>query len=296
MNEKVTSDMASETGKTGFSQALRGILRRLGHSPTATAGLLIVLFWVVVAIGAPWLAPYTPSASDVAALADPTPGGQHWLGTDQSGRDILSRVIWGARTVLTVAPVAVFAAYLIGGLIGLFAGYYGGLVDTLLMRGADVILSFPPLIIFIMLIMTIGPSMTNVIIAVVIGNAPQIARLLRGATLEVKTLDYVSAAQVRGESGYFIIFGEILPNLRRLIFTDGCMRFGFCVVAIGVLGFLGLGLPPPTPDWGGMVKDTTKLLTVWPHMALIPAVALSSLVVGFNLLADGLQENVKRRG
>jgi peptide/nickel transport system permease protein len=158
-----------------------------------------------------------------------------------------------------------------------------------------VILSFPPLIIFIMLIMTIGPSTTNVIIAVVIGNAPQIARLIRGATLEIMTQDYVSAAQVRGESGLFIMFGEIVPNLRRLIFTDGCVRFGFSVVAIGVLGFLGLGLPPPTPDWGGMVKDTTKLLTVWPHMALIPAAALSSLVVGFNLLADGLQGTIRRR-
>lgn len=268
-------------------------LRRLGllrESPVGMIGGGLVLFWIVVAIFAPWLAPYDPNANDYLALADPTPSAEHLLGTDNQGRDILSRIIWGSRTVLIVAPIAVFSAYLVGCSMGLLAGYYRGWIDTLLMRVSDIILSFPVLILYIIIIVSFGPSAFNIIVAVVFTAAPQITRIVRGLTLELRERDYVAAAKMRGEPAWYIMLVEILPNARGPLIVDACLRMGYTTIAIGVLGFLGLGLPPPDPDWGGMVKDTYSMMSIYPHMSLFPCAAISSLVVGFNLLADGLRE------
>jgi len=266
--------------------AAPGWLRRLSlirESPVGMIGAVLVLFWVFVALFAPWLAPYDPNANDYMALADPTPSAEHWLGTDNQGRDILSRIIWGSRTVLTVGPIAVICGYLVGCTLGLLAGYYRGWVDIVMMRIADIILSFPVIAIY-------GPSALNIIIAVTFTAAPQIIRIVRGLTLEIRERDYVAAAKMRGEPAWYIMLVEILPNARGPLIVDACLRMGYTTIAIGVLGFLGLGLPPPDPDWGGMVKDTYGYMQTWPHMALIPCAAISSLVVGFNLLADGLRE------
>ncbi|WP_119458497.1 ABC transporter permease [Rhodospirillaceae bacterium SYSU D60014] len=262
----------------------------LRESPVGMVGAALVLFWALVALFAPFLAPYDPNANDYLALADPTPSAEHWLGTDNQGRDMLSRVIWGSRTVLTVAPIAVICAYVIGCLFGLLAGYYRGWMDTVMMRIADIILSFPVIILYIIIIATYGPSAANIVIAVTFTAAPQIIRIVRGLTLEIRERDYVAAAKMRGESTWYIMLVEILPNARGPLIVDACLRMGYTIIAIGVLGFLGLGLPPPDPDWGGMVKDTYGFMSIWPHMALIPCAAISSLVVGFNLLADGLRE------
>jgi len=253
-------------------------------------GAVRVLFWVFVALFVPWLAPYVPNANDYMALADPTPSAEHWLGTDNQGRDILSRIIWGSRTVLTVGPIAVICGYLVGCTLGLLAGYYRGWVDIVMMRIADIILSFPVIILYIVIIAIYGPSALNIIIAVTFTAAPQIIRIVRGLTLEIRERDYVAAAKMRGEPAWYIMLVEILPNARGPLIVDACLRMGYTTIAIGVLGFLGLGLPPPDPDWGGMVKDTYGYMQTWPHMALIPCAAISSLVVGFNLLADGLRE------
>jgi peptide/nickel transport system permease protein len=218
------------------------------------------------------------------------PSAQHWFGVDNSHRDILSRLIWGSRTVLTVAPVAVLFAYVVGCVMGLLAGYYRGWVDTLVMRIADIILSFPVIVLYIIIIAKFGPSVANIIVAVTFIAAPQIARIVRGLTLELREKDYVAAAKMRGEPAWYIMVVEILPNARGPLIVDACLRMGYTTIAIGVLGFLGLGLPPPDPDWGGMVKETYAYLSSDPHMALIPCAAISSLVVGFNLLADGLRE------
>lgn len=258
-------------------------------------GAAIIVFWCLVALLAPLIAPYNPNASDLTALASPGPSTKHWLGTDNLGRDILSRIIWGARTILSVVPLAVGAAYAVGIAVGLTTGYLGGIVDAVLTRISDVIMAFPSLIIYIVLIAAIGPSLTNIIIAIALGSAPQIARLVRGATLEIKAREYVAAAELRGETWVFITLTEILPNLRQLLLTDACVRFGFTIVAIAVLGFLGMGLPPPTPDWGGMVREASRFLTVWPHMAIFPSLAVSSLVVGFSLFADGLNARERER-
>jgi peptide/nickel transport system permease protein len=265
-----------------------GLLR---ESKAAIVGVALILFWVVLALFAPVLAPYDPNQSDYAALANPgllTPG--HVLGTDHIGRDMLSRTLWGARTVLTVAPIAVTVAYVVGIALGMLAGYYRGWVDTLISRASDIILSFPVLILYIILITTVGPSVFNIIIAVTLAFAPGIGRIVRGQVLDLRSAEYVAAAQIRGETGLFIMVVELLPNARGPLIVDACVRFGYTVITIGVLGFLGLGLPPPDPDWGGMVNETNALLTIFPHMALVPSIALSSLVIGFNLLADGLRE------
>lgn len=268
-------------------------LRRIGllrESPIGMIGAFLVLFWVIVAIFAPWLAPYDPNANNYQALIDPTPSAEFLLGTDNQGRDILSRIIWGSRTVLIVAPTATFCAYVVGCLIGLFAGYYRGWVDVVMMRLADIILSFPQIVLYIFIIVVFGASMLNIIVAVTFIAAPQIARIVRGLTLEIRERDFVAAAKMRGESPFYIMLVEILPNARGPLIVDACLRMGYTTILIGVLGFLGLGLPPPDPDWGGMVKDTYTMISVYPHMSLIPCAAISSLVVGFNLLADGLRE------
>jgi peptide/nickel transport system permease protein len=265
-------------------------VRLLRESPVGIIGALLVAFWVLVAIFAPWISPYNPNANDMDALIDPGPTAAHWFGADMQGRDILSRVIWGSRTVLTVAPVAVAVAYAIGSLLGLLAGYYRGWVDNIINRVSDIILSFPAIVLYIIVIMRFGPSALNIILAVIFIASPQIMRIVRGMTLELREREYIAAAKMRGESALYIMFVEILPNARGPLIVDACLRMGYTTIAIGVLGFLGLGLPPPDPDWGGMVKDSYALMSIYPHMSLFPAAAISSLVVGFSLLADGMRE------
>jgi peptide/nickel transport system permease protein len=253
-------------------------------------GAFLVVFWIAVAILAPWIAPHDPNESNMDALADPGMSAVNWLGTDNQGRDILSRIIWGSRTVLAVAPVAVLVAYTIGCFFGLLAGYYRGWVDQVINRIADIVLSFPAIVLYIIVIMRLGPSAFNIVMAVVFIASPQIIRIVRGMTLELREQDYVSAAKMRGESALYIMLAEILPNARGPLIVDACLRMGYTTITIGVLGFLGLGLPPPDPDWGGMVKDTYAMMTIYPTMSLFPALAISSLVVGFSLLADGIRE------
>ncbi len=270
-----------------------GALGALSGSPSALLGLSLVLFWLVIALAAPLISPFDPYAMDFDAVLDPGPGGAHLLGTDTLGRDVLARLIWGARALLLVVPPAVAAAYLVGVLLGLVAGYFGGWIDQLLMRLSDGILSFPVLILYMIVLAHFGPSALNVVLAVAFTASPQIARIVRGLTLELKTRDFVAAARLRRESPWSIMIVEILPNAWGPVGVDACLRLGYTTIIIGVLGFLGLGLPPEDPNWGGMVKDTYPLIGVYPHMALFPCAALSSLVIGFNLLADGLREAMR---
>lgn len=274
----------------GFLRAWSRRVAVLAESTPAMVGVGIVLFWVLAALLAPLIAPYPPNANDFAALARPTPSPAHWLGTDHLGRDILSRILWGARTVLAVAPVAVAGAAILGSLLGLCAGYYRGWVDLAITRACDVVLTFPVIILYMIILATFGSSAVNIIGVLTLTKAPIIARIVRGITLELRQREYVAAAKMRGESGLYIMLVEILPNARGPLIVDMCLRMGFNIVIIGVLGFLGIGLPPPDPDWGGMVKDTYGMMSVWPHMSLFPCAAISSLVIGFNLLAIGLRE------
>lgn len=281
-------DTLNDEGLLAPANQLRH-LRRIVRSPVALVGLTLVLAWALAAALAPFIAPYSPNAQHITAI-EMVPSTHHWLGADALKRDILSRILWGARPVLTLAPLALMAAYTVGIALGLAAGYFGGWRDDVISRVVDILLSFPKIVIYVVLIATIGPSRANIVAAVVLVAAPGIARLTRGLTLEVRTQDYVAAARTRGESAAYIMLAEILPNIRGQLVVDACMRMGYTIIAIGVLGFLGLGLPPPDPDWGGMVREGTPMLIAFPHIALFPCFAIITLVLGFNLLADGLQE------
>ena len=262
----------------------------LGESTPATVGIVVILAWVALALLAPLIAPYPPNANDMTALAHTTPSWAHWLGADHLGRDILSRILWGARPVLVIAPLAVLGAAALGSLLGLAAGYYGRWIDLVITRACDIVLSFPVIILYMIILAHFGSSAWNIIGVLTLTKAPIIARIVRGMTLDLREREYVAAAKMRGESALYIMLVEILPNARGPLVVDMCLRTGYNVIIIGALGFLGIGLPPHDPDWGGMVKDTYGMMMVWPHMALFPCAAISSLVVGFNLLAVGLRE------
>ena len=273
--------------------ALLRLLKRIAllrESPVGMIGAALVLFWILVALLAPLISPYDPNENYMDDFANLGPSMVYWLGRDNQGRDILSRIIWGSRIVLTVGPIATFCAYLVGCSMGLLAGYYRGWIDVVISRISDIILSFPVIILYLIIISQFGPSALNIVLAVTFIASPQVSRIVRGLTLELRERDYVAAAKMRGESAIYIMLVEILPNARGPLIVDACLRMGYTTIAIGVLGFLGLGLPPPDPDWGGMVKDTYTMMSSSPYMSLFPCAAISSLVVGFNMLADGLRE------
>ncbi|HEV8439067.1 MAG TPA: ABC transporter permease [Methylomirabilota bacterium] len=293
MSVQATSDVLSadrELAAAGFARRWARRMGRINESTPAVMGAGIIAFWIVAAALAPVVSPYPPNANNLAALGHPTPSAAHWLGTDQLGRDILSRILWGARTVLTVAPLAVLGATILGSLLGLAAGYHRGVIDLVIARSCDIVLSFPVIILYMIILAHFGSSALNIIGVLTLTKAPIIARIVRALTIELREREYVAAAKMRGESALYIMLVEILPNARGPLVVDMCLRTGYNVVIIGVLGFLGIGLPPPDPDWGGMVKDTYGMMSVWPHMALFPCAAISSLVIGFNLLAIGLRE------
>ena len=216
--------------------------------------------------------------------------GTFWLGTDHIGRDILSRIIHGSRQVLFYGPIATICAYAVGIPMGLWAGYKRGIIDDALSFVANIILSFPILVLYVIIIATFGASGINIVLAVTFASAPGIMRIVRGLVLDLRNREYVSAAETRGERSWRIMVVEILPNARGPLIVDACLRLGYVIITIGVLGFLGLGLPPPDPDWGGMINETRNMAMSFPHMALFPCLAISSLVLGFNLVADGLRE------
>jgi len=276
-------------------------------SKTAVIGLAIVLFWVSVAVFAPFLTPYTPLEQDWKA-PNQGPSSTHILGTDELGRDLWSRLIYGARVVLVIMPISeslwvpggtavwgVFTALLIGMTLGLVSGYYGGWLDEIVMRLLDAIMAVPIILLYLIIMAALGASAMNVVIAITIVGTPGIARLVRSLTLDIRTREYIKAAETRGESAWYTMFVEILPNARGPIIVDAMLRVGYAIFAMGTLGFLGLGLPPPSPDWGSMVaKGREFILAGSPWAALWPSVAIASLVVGLNLLADGLREESMR--
>lgn len=284
---------AEQPDRTGWARFFYSI-SLLRESPAAMLGLSLVMLWVFVAIFADVITVWGPNEYDYSAISVPplTVDG-HWLGTDISGRDIWSRLAYGARATLTVAPAAILVCYFVGITMGMLAGYYGGWIDSILIsRISDIILSFPLIILFIIIITVFGASALNIIVAVTLASSPGIGRIVRGLTLDLRNLEYVSAAQIRGERSLYIMAVELLPNARGPLIVDACLRMGYTVITIGILGFLGLGLPPPDPDWGGMVSESRTMATVpgMAYMPIIPSIAVSSLVIGFNLLADGLRE------
>jgi peptide/nickel transport system permease protein len=269
-------------------------VRSWRESWVAVCGVTLVCFWLLMAVSAPFLPLLDPNKPIVPFVA---PGGiRHGilflLGSDMRGRDVLSRDLWGCQRVLVWGVTATSAAYLVGGGCGLIAGYLGGWWDEIVSFLGNVLLSFPVMVLFILVLNMLGQSGFNIIIAVTCSSAPVIMRIVRGLALDARSRDYIQAAQTRGEHPLWIMLVEMLPNVRAPIIVDACLRLGYTTVAITTLTFLGLGLQPPDPDWGLMIKEaaTAALLWKYSYMLIVPALSVSSLILGFNLIADGLRE------
>ena len=350
----------------GASFALKKRLGLYGHlfdSSVGIAGVAICFFWLFTAIFAPVIAPFDP-LTQVPVMKDALPGaidatsGQPYLfGGDKLARDVFSRMVFGSQIVLIIAPAATAFALMVGITLGLPAGYYGGRVDTILSFLANLVLAFPVILLFYLLvtpgimdtpipyglaglfflfpiiffsvlfytrfknrpqllavqlgltlliggwiyaglvfdadplgIISIEPNQLNIFVAVVFASSPGVFRIVRGLTMDIKTRDYVAAAQTRGETPWYIMLWEILPNARGPLIVDACLRIGYTTILLGTLGYFGLGLAPESPDWGTAIKDASRLLRSFIHPALPPTIALMSFVLGLNLLADALRE------
>ena len=340
-----------------------GLYGQLFDNGVGIAGVAICLFWLFTAIFADLIAPFDPLAQ-IAVMKNKLPGtiepesGQAFLlGGDKLARDVFSRVVHGSRVVLIIAPAATVFALMVGATLGLPAGYFGGRVDTILSFLANLVLAFPVILLFYLLvtpgimdtpipyamaglfflfpiiffcalfytrfktrpeklypylgatlvlgawiygglvfdadplgIVSIDPNELNIFVAVVFASSPGVFRIVRGLALDIQTRDYVAAAQTRGESPWYIMLWEILPNARGPLIVDACLRVGYTTILLGTLGYFGLGMAPDSPDWGTAIKDGSQLLRLYVHPALVPAVALMSFVLGLNLLADALRE------
>ena len=304
--QEATAPVKVEKKPSIFRRMWAG-LSILFASKIAIVGFAIVMFWIIAAIFAPLFTPYTPLEQDWKA-PNQGPSSAHFLGTDELGRDLWSRLIYGARVVLVLMPITenfwipggtalwgVIVALILGATLGLLGGYYGGWIDEIIMRLLDAMMAVPIILLYMIIMAALGASAVNVVIAITIVGTPGIARLVRSLTLDIRTREYIRAAETRGENPWQIMFVEILPNARGPIIIDAMLRVGYAIFAMGTLGFLGLGIPPPSPDWGSMVaKGREFILTGSPYAALWPSIAIASLVVGLNLLADGLREESMR--
>lgn len=269
--------------------ALRTLPQRVWHSPTATVGVLIVAVWIVCAIAWPVLAPFDPNQFHFDARLQP-PSARFWFGTDQFGRDVLSRVLAGSRDILVVAPLATLVGIAAGTCLGLAAGYYRGLVGEAVLRVMDAVMAFPLVPLTLLVVATLGPSLLNVILVIGLVFAPRVARVVYASVLSVRDLNFVAAARLRGESDAYLLFGEILPNITAPIVVEATVRIGYAVFTSATLSFLGLGVPPPSADWGLQIADARTFIQSAPWTVLFPALAIASLVIAVNLLSDGLQQ------
>ncbi|MHB8293813.1 MAG: ABC transporter permease [Acidimicrobiales bacterium] len=285
----VTEPVAASGRRAGGRGAgRRGLAASLLHSPTFVIGALILAFWVFDAVSWRLLVPYPPQALGPNAVLKP-PSASHLLGTDSLGRDVLSRVLAGASSVLTVAPISTALGLAGGTFLGLLTAYYRGMVDEAVMRVVDALLSFPLIIIAILVLTVLGPSEVNVILVIGIVFTPIVARTVRSAALREATRDYVAAARLRGEKAPYIMFAEILPNVTGPVIVEGTIRLGYAIFTSATLSFLSLGIQQPSPDWGLTIALERSYLQVAPWAVLSPALALGSLVVAVNLVADGLR-------
>ena len=252
------------------------------------AGAAIVLVWVFCAVFGPAVTPYDPYRDDLMNTLSP-PSAAHWFGTDQIGRDIFSRVIVGARPILSMAPLATLVATALGTALGLLTGYFGGLVDLVVGRLIEVILALPLIIVALLALVALGPSTATVIAVIGLTFTPQIARTVRTAVLAERALDYVAAAELRGERAVQIMVAEILPNVLPAVLVETTVRLGYAIFAVASLSFLGFGIQPPSADWGLAVAENYSLIIggYW-WTAAFAAGATASLVVGVNLVADGI--------
>jgi peptide/nickel transport system permease protein len=266
-----------------------GFARRVLARPPATIGMIVAGTVILVAIAAPVVAPYSPAANDFKAVLSP-PTGAHLFGTDELGRDILSRVIWGARASMQAGVLATLLAVMVAVPIGLVAGYYRGLLDTLVMRITDALLAFPFLIIAVGLAAILGPSLQNATLAIGIVQIPKLIRVTRGEVLGIREETFVQAAIADGAPDRSIIFRQILPNTLNALLVQATIILPFAILAEATLSFLGLGVQPPTPSWGVMLTAAQPYLGIAPWFAIAPGLAIFVTTLSFNLVGDGLRD------
>jgi peptide/nickel transport system permease protein len=282
-----TAPMAAPAA-TERSQARRETIRVLVRRPAFIIGNIVIIGWIICAVLGQRITPYDPF--NYFTVGHLPPSVEHWMGTDRLGRDVLSRVMVGSRDVLIVAPLAALFGVAAGTLLGLVMGYYRGRVDDVLSRLVEAFLALPVILVGLLTLVVLGTSPLVVIFVVGILFTPIVARTVRSAVLSERELDYVTAAKLRGESGFFILSREIFPNVLGPTVVEMTVRFGYAIFTVATLSFLGVGLQPPSPDWGLSVSQeyTNMISGVW-WSTLFPALAIASTVVAVNLIADSLQ-------
>jgi peptide/nickel transport system permease protein len=278
------------SGAAAASPALgQSLWRVFNANKTSWAGLVVLAAIIVMAVFAPWLAPYDPVEQDIIARLQP-PDAQYLLGTDMFGRDVLSRIIWGSQISLIVAFASIVVALVIGGTIGLVSGYIGGRFDLVVMQAMDVLLSFPSLIMGIIVVALLGPSLGNLVFAIALTAIAPFARIARAPVLALKERAFVEAGRALGFSHARIIFVHILPNITSEVLVMGTLWMATAVRVEASLSFIGLGVKPPTPTWGGMIRDGFENILDAPWLSIYPGLAILALVFALNMLGDGLRD------
>ena len=263
--------------------------RSFKKSKSALIGAGIVVFFVILAIFGPWLAPFDMNEQNLSDRLL-SPSGEHWLGTDDLGRDILSRILFGARLSIWVGFASVIMSVVVGSFLGIIAGYYGRWVDTIISRVFDIMLAFPSILLAIAIVSILGPSLMNALIAIAIINVPTFGRLIRSKVLSVKQEEYILAAKAIGMKNSRILWKHILPNSMTPVIVQGTLAIATAILECAALGFLGLGAEPPAAEWGKMLADSRGYLMKAPWALFFPGIAIMLTVVGFNLMGDGLRD------
>jgi peptide/nickel transport system permease protein len=263
----------------------------IARSPALAVGGAILALVLVIGVAAPWIAPYPTTEQHMLDRLKP-PGARFVLGTDQYGRDLLSRTLVGARPALVLGLGAVALGLALGVPIGLLAGYVGGRLDDVVMRVVDAMLAFPSLLLALLIITALGASTGHALLAIGVANAPGVARIVRSATLALREAEFVLAARARGERHLYVMFGEIFPNVLAPVVVEATLRVGFAILAGASLSFLGLGVQPPTADWGLMIREARQYVFQSPWPLLAPGTALAVTIVAFNLFGDGLRDRL----
>lgn len=293
MVEKIQPSELQKAAKPRVQEVSR-VLKIIAGRWINIVGMVIISAFIIVATFAPLIAPYDPNAQDLKAILK-QPSTEHLLGTDQLGRDTLSRAIFGAQISLIVGIVAVLLAVVVGTILGLWAGYFGGWTQTIIMRLIDALMSIPPLVLMLSIAAVLGGGLTNILIALGIGMVPTYCRLTCGQILSLKESDFIIAASAIGASDFRIMFRHLLPNSFPVLLVAMTMNMGFAILAEASLSFLGIGIVPPTATWGSMVSSGYRYLTSNPVLSFTPGLSILAVVLSFNLVGDGLRDALDPR-
>lgn len=281
-----------DQAEKNMGQSLHGareVLKRLSRAPLAMAGLVIVLVLVVAAVFAGYIAPYGYADQDLMAAFE-EPSRTHIFGTDEFGRDIFSRIVYGARVSLQVGFIAVGIAVFVGGFLGAIAGYYGGRADNIIMRAMDILLSIPSILLAIAIAASLGPGLFNLMIAVGISSTPNYARIVRGSVLSIRSQEFVEAAKAVGSSDLRIIMKHIIPNCLAPIIVQSTLGVAIAILTAAGLSFIGLGIQPPIPEWGAMLSGGREYIRDYAYMTIFPGLAIMITILALNFLGDGLRD------